>query len=59
MIDGVPYGIASRWIYPDRRPLRNTTRQRCDQARIVGDQLRLAVEPVDPLDPLLPGEVAG
>ncbi len=41
MRDGVPWTVPPAWIDPGRRPLRNTAHHAAQQARRVGQRLRL------------------
>ncbi len=45
MRDGIPWAVPPPWIDPQRRPLRNTLHAAADQARRLGSQLRLDLDP--------------
>ncbi len=45
MRDGAPWAVPPAWIDPQRRPLRRALARAADQARRVGEQLRLLVDP--------------
>ncbi len=45
MREGVCWATPPRWLDPLQRPLRNTTHTSTAQARAVGVQLRLALDP--------------
>ena len=44
MINGIPWTRPPHWIHPDRPLLRNTTHHSTDQARKLGQQLRLNLD---------------
>jgi hypothetical protein len=44
MCQGTPWAIPPPWIDPDRRPLRNTAHHAADDARRLGQQLRLDLD---------------
>jgi hypothetical protein len=48
MRDGIPWLIPPRWRDPDRVPLRNTTHEHYERARIAGRQLRLRLDEYTP-----------